>query len=117
MNKNFNKQFLTNTDETGRCIVKDLKTGKNYYIETISNYTERTWGDVDPVTKKITGEYGSKYNGAVSEKDSLITEENGFIVHTLNPGQSPDDFIEKFLAEGCIFDGTNSLEDPEEVFK
>lgn len=94
-NKDFNTKFLTNTDETGRSIVKDLKTGKCFYVETISNYSERTWGDVDPVTKKIMGEYGQKHIGAVPENESMITEENGFIVHTLEAGQSPDEFIEQ----------------------
>jgi hypothetical protein len=31
------KRFLTNTDETGRFIVKSLTTGKKYYIEPIGN--------------------------------------------------------------------------------
>lgn len=29
------KRFLTNTDETGRFIVKSLTTGKTYYVEPI----------------------------------------------------------------------------------
>lgn len=29
------KRFLTNTDETGRFIVKSLVTGKKYYVEPI----------------------------------------------------------------------------------
>ena len=33
MNKEeFAKKFLTNTDETGRFIVKSLRTGKTYYV-------------------------------------------------------------------------------------
>lgn len=31
------KRFLTNTDETGRFIVKSLTTGKTYYVEPIGN--------------------------------------------------------------------------------
>ena len=27
----------------------------------------------------LTGQYGSKYTGAVTKKESLITEENGFV--------------------------------------
>jgi len=90
----FNKRFLTNTDETGRFIVKSLVTGKVWYVEAIGSYSERTWGDVDPATKKITGTYGSKYTGSVTEKESMITEENGFDVHTLKPGESPLEYIE-----------------------
>lgn len=58
------KRFLTNTDETGRFIVKSLVTGKKYY--------------------------GQKYTGCVSEKESLITPENGFkLIETLEAGMSP----------------------------
>ncbi|WP_273238302.1 hypothetical protein [Flavobacterium lindanitolerans] len=39
----------------------------------------RNGGDLDPATKKLTGNYGSKYTGAVTKKESLITEENGFV--------------------------------------
>lgn len=71
------KRFLTNTDETGRFIVKSLTTGKTYYVEPIGNGHPADWGDINPATKKIEGDYGQKYTGCVSEKDSLITEENG----------------------------------------
>ena len=30
------------------------------------------------MTKKFTGNYGNKYRGSVTEKESVITEENGF---------------------------------------
>ena len=60
------KRFLTNTDETGRIIVKSL------------------------TTKKVEGDYGQKYTGCVSEKESLITPENGFrLIETLEAGMSP----------------------------
>lgn len=63
------KRFLTNTDETGRFIVKSLTTGKKYYIEPI--------GSGHPA-------------GCISEKESLITPENGFkIIETLEAGVSP----------------------------
>lgn len=68
------KRFLTNTDETGRFIVKSLTTGKTYYVEPIGNGHPADWGDINPAT----------------EKDSLITEENGFhLIETLGPGISP----------------------------
>nr|DAN43768.1 MAG TPA: hypothetical protein [Caudoviricetes sp.] len=90
------KRFLTNTDETGRFIVKSLVTGKMYFVEPIGTGHEGGgWGDKDPVTKKMTGDYGQKYTGCVSEKDSLITEENGFEkIEWTEPGVSPMSVIE-----------------------
>ena len=54
-----------------------FRTGRKYYIEPIGN-GHSAWGDFDPVTKKFTGNYGNKYTGSVTEKESVITEENGF---------------------------------------
>lgn len=82
------KRFLTNTDETGRFIVKSLVTGKKYYVEPIGNLL--IGGDINPATKKVEGDYGQKYTGCVSEKESLITPENGFkLIETLEAGMSP----------------------------
>jgi len=73
-------RFLTRTDKTGRFIVSSKITGIIYFIEPIDNgKPDKLWGDVDPATKKLTGDYGNKSIGAVKEKDSLITKENGFI--------------------------------------
>lgn len=84
------ERFLTNTDETGRFIVKSLVTGKTYYVEPIGTGHPADWGDINPVTKEVEGNYGSKYTGCISEKDSLITKENGFkIIETLEAGVSP----------------------------
>jgi hypothetical protein len=75
------KRFLTNTDETGRFIVKSLVTGNGHPAD---------WGDINPATKKVEGDYGQKYTGCVSEKESLITPENGFkLIETLEAGMSP----------------------------
>lgn len=41
------KRFLTNTDETGRFIVKSLTTGKTYYVEPIGNGHPADWGKCD----------------------------------------------------------------------
>ena len=47
-------------------------------------------GDINPATKKVEGDYGQKYTGCVSEKESLITPENGFrLIETLEAGMSP----------------------------
>lgn len=79
MRQDILKRFLTNTDETGRFLMKSRLTGIVYFVEPIYNGKTPEWGDVDPATKKLTGSYGSKYTGAVTKKESLITEENGFV--------------------------------------
>ena len=90
------KDFLVNSEDTGRFIVTSLKTGKKYFVEPIDNGEKMTWGDINPATKKIEGDYGSKHKGAVKESESLITEENGFAkIITLPPGFSPLEYIEK----------------------
>lgn len=84
------KRFLTNTDETGRFIVKSLVTGVTYYVEPIGNGRPADWGDINPATKEVEGSYGSKYTGCIDKKESLITPENGFIkIYLLEEGVSP----------------------------
>ena len=96
MDKEFKKKFLTDTDETGRFIVKSLKTGKTYFVEPVNQGTRTNWGDLDPVTRKMTGSYGEKYKGSIKPEESLITEENGFDrIHTLDVGESPLDYIDR----------------------
>lgn len=43
----------------GRQVVRDEKTGRVFLIEPITESvnTSGGWGDVDPVTKKTTGNY------------------------------------------------------------
>ena len=95
MDEDFKKKFLTNTDETGRFIVKSLKTGKTYFVEPINQGVRVNWGDLDPVTRKMTGSYGDKYKGSIKPEESLITEENGFDkIHMLEPGESPLSYID-----------------------
>ncbi|MBC2843711.1 hypothetical protein [Winogradskyella flava] len=73
------KRFLFKTENSGRFIVKSQVTGIIYFVEPIDNgKPNKLWGDVDPVTKKLTGDYGNIRRGAVKEKDSLIISENGF---------------------------------------
>lgn len=84
------KRFLTNTDETGRFIIKSMTTGRKYYVEPIGNGRPADWGDINPATKQVEGDYGQKYTGCVTEKESLITTENGFhLIETLGPGVDP----------------------------
>lgn len=91
------KNFLMNSDDTGRFIITSLKTGRKYFVEPIDNGNKTEWGgDINPATKKIEGDYGSKHKGAIKESESLITEENGFDnIVTLPPGYSPIDYIEQ----------------------
>jgi hypothetical protein len=80
--------------ETGRYYVTGSKSGKVYCVEPIGD-AHVVWGDVNPATKKIEGNYGEKYQGSVTEKESIITAENGYknIFHTAI-GESPESFIE-----------------------
>lgn len=82
--------FLKNTDETGRFIVTSVRTGKSYAIEPIGD-PHTVWGSIDPATKTLDNKKGfKKYRGSIEEKDSLITEENGFKnIQVLPPGTSP----------------------------
>jgi len=72
------KRFLKSCDETGRQMVYSNLTGIKYYIEPITSGKVGNWGDVNPATGKVEGNYGSKYRGAITKEESLITEENGF---------------------------------------
>ena len=87
---NIEERFLKDTDKTGRFIVKSKITGKKYFVEPIGNTHAADWGDLDPATKKMTGSYGERYEGCVTEKESLITKENGFEkIELLDAGVSP----------------------------
>lgn len=87
---NLKERFLQNTDETGRFIVKSIVTGRTYYVEPIGNKRAANWGDINPATKQIEGNYGSKYAGCISKEESLITSENGFEkIEFLEEGVSP----------------------------
>ena len=85
--------------ETGRYYVK--VGNRTFCVEPIDNTlgkSRKHWGDVNPLTKEIEGNYGNKYLGAIHEDDSLITKENGFKnIIELKPGQSPYDYINKLL--------------------
>lgn len=90
---NIIKDFLINSEETGKHIVTSLRTGKKYYVEPIGN-GRSDWGDVDPATGNITGSYGSKYTGSVTELDSVIKKENGFKTVVTIKGGSPYGIIQ-----------------------
>lgn len=94
MDDELRKLFLTNTDETGRMLVKSTRTGREYGVEPITPHKEhqvRKWGSIDPATGNLMNKKGAgKYTGAISEDESLITEANGFInIQVLEKGTSP----------------------------
>lgn len=83
--------------KSGRYFYTDLASGRKFCVEPIGDAHE-TWGDLDPVTKKMTGSYGEKYPGSIEKEDSIITEKNGFKnITTLGAGESPQSYIEKLL--------------------
>ncbi len=76
--------------------------GRTFWVEPNdpNEGKQKLWGDLDPATKKLTGDYGNKNRGAVHPDDSIITKENGFKnITTLGPGESPMDYINKLLKE------------------
>lgn len=80
-----------------------VKVGtRTFCVEPIDNNVgkRKQWGDVDPVTKKITGTYGEKERGAIHEDDSIITSENGFKNIVMLPaGTSPTGYIDMLLEQ------------------
>jgi hypothetical protein len=94
INKEVLKNFLVNSDETGRHIVISVRTGKTYYIEPIGDGRMADWGSYNPSTGNIENKKGAgKYTGSVKEADSVITKENGFSqIHIVERG-SPYDKI------------------------
>jgi hypothetical protein len=84
-------KFFTNTDDTGRFIVKSERTGKTYAVEPIEGAHTPKWGSIDPATGNLMHKKGDgKYRGGIDAKDSLITEENGFEnIKLLDIGTSP----------------------------
>lgn len=95
MDNEFNKKFLTETDETGRFIVASKRTGKKYYVEALGD-PHIEWGSINPGEKDLMVKKGwKKYKGSIDEKESLITKENGFDkIHELKPGISPLAYID-----------------------
>jgi len=87
------------------------KTGRFYYtvkgrtfcIEPIDNSqgAQQRWGDVDPASKKLQGNYGNDHTGSIKESESVITPENGFKnIVTLSKGASPLSYIEELVKHG-----------------
>ena len=93
----FNKRFLESRDDSGRFIVESYRTGKKYYVEPIGPDRAADWGSYNPSTGKIENKKGfDKHRGAIDEKDSLITKENGFEkIHYTGVGGSPFSLIDE----------------------
>ena len=83
--------------KTGRFYIKS-KSGKTWCVEPIDDTPiHKIWGDVDPVTGKLTGEYGMKdnYRGSITSDESIITKENGYDnIYWTKEGQDPISFID-----------------------
>jgi len=100
MKKITHKDFLVNTEETGRFLVKSKRTGKTYFIEPQGD-PHVEWGSIDQSTGKMNVKKGWKKNkGSTDKEDSLITKENGFDnIVTLKAGESPLSYIERIDAK------------------
>ena len=97
----FIKRFLTNRDDSGRYIIKSFKTGRVYCVEPIGSNKPADWGSYNPSTGNIENKKGfDKHRGAIDEKDSMITEENGFKnIEYSGVGCSPFSVIERMDAQ------------------
>jgi hypothetical protein len=91
----FTKKFLTDRDESGRFIVASFRTGRKYFVEPIGDGRMADWGSYNPSTGNIENKKGAgKFSGSVTEKESLITKENGFEkIHYTGVGGSPESLI------------------------
>lgn len=101
INDTIMKKFLTNTDDTGRFIVVSKRTGKKYFVEPIETAHTPKWGSIDPATGELMHKKGDgKYRGGISERESLITPDNGFKnIITLDIGVSPLAYIDMIDAK------------------
>lgn len=90
------KNFLVDSDETGKHIVTSHRTGKKYYVEPIGSSRMADWGSYNPSTGNIENKKGAgKFTGSVLPNESVITEENGFKnIHMVDNG-SPYSIIEE----------------------
>lgn len=96
MNEQFTKNFLVDSENTGRFIVTSLITNKRYYVEAIGD-PHTSWGSVDPASNKMTTKKGWKRNrGSIDACNSMIEEGVGFDkIHNLKAGVSPLAYIEE----------------------
>ena len=85
--------------KTGRFYIK--RDGRTFCVEPIDNNDGKArehFGNINPITKKVEGDYGDKYRGSIHEDDSIILEENGFKnIVTLGVGESPTAYIDNLI--------------------
>ena len=87
MKKEILKNFLVDSEDTGRHIVKSIRTGRKYYVEPVFKYTMKPW------ECSLMPEYLAP--GSVRMEESIVTKENGFDeVHFVDSG-SPYEQINK----------------------
>ena len=99
MKTNLEKNFLVDSDKTGRFIVKSIRTGKKYFVEPVGD-PHITWGSIDQASGKMSVKKGWKrYNGSVDASDSMVNEDNFDKVHSLKAGESPLQYIEQLDAK------------------
>lgn len=61
-----------------------------YTVEPVEINRPRSWGDVNPATKELTGNYNGKTKGACKPAESTVVESNGYDkVTVLAEGISP----------------------------
>ena len=90
---------LPSSSQTGRFLVT-TKSGRRFLVEPIG-WTRTGFGDIDPATKTVTGDYGDKYRGSIDVNESVITKENGFKnIINLGIGVSPLGYIDMLEADG-----------------
>ena len=100
MKTNTNFSIEKDFNGNGRFTYYSIRTGKRYFVEPIETEHTPIWGDVNPATGKIEGSYGQKNKGGSKEKESKITNENGFInIFYAGVGTSPLWEIEKLDAK------------------
>lgn len=77
------------------------RTGKTYYVEPIGLDRAADWGSYNPSTGKIENKKGfDKHRGAIDERNSLITKENGFEdIRYSGVGGSPFSVIDEMDAK------------------
>lgn len=83
-------------EDTGRYYIVDEATGRKFCVEPVGN-PRTEFGDINPSTGKVEGSYGQKYRGSIDEKDSVITEDNGFT--NIGYAQNPVDYVNKLLGK------------------
>jgi len=95
--KEFRSRFLTSRDDSGRFLVASIRTNKVYFVEPIGPDKSADWGSYNPSTGNIENKKGfDKHRGAIDEKDSLITKENGFEkIRYSGVGSSPFSVIDE----------------------